>query len=141
MLPITPNVKTQSSSISHASSLNILDAYDETTTSNELLKILSRCNSKAGWTLLIAPDQVFSKSMLDGYNIDVNKLLVLKQKDLINLEHTLDSALSNGNFAAVITWPGILTKKQIEYRSLNHSKTALYCFKDFAQLPLSKLTH
>ncbi|KZN50356.1 SulA-like leucine-rich domain-containing protein [Pseudoalteromonas luteoviolacea] len=141
MLHISANLNTYSENVNHYQSFNVLDAIDEQSINDMLLQILYRCNSKAGWTLLIAPDHVVNKSMLDSYDIDANKLLVLKQRDLINLEHTLDSALSNGNFAAVITWPGILSHKQIEHRSLSKSKTILYCFKNSDKLPLSKFAH
>ncbi|AOT09086.1 SulA-like leucine-rich domain-containing protein [Pseudoalteromonas luteoviolacea] len=141
MLHISTNLNAQQKNINQYDCFNVLDADDEQSTNDMLLKILYRCNAIAGWTLLIVPDHAINKTMLDSNGIDINKLLVLKQKDLINLEHTLDRALSNGNFAAVITWPGVLSQKQIEHRSLNCSKTALYCFKSDANLPMSKLAH
>ncbi|KZN65489.1 hypothetical protein N473_12315 [Pseudoalteromonas luteoviolacea CPMOR-1] len=141
MLHISTNVNSQLKSINQYDSFNVLDADDVQSTNDMLLKVLYQCNAIAGWTLLIAPDHAVNKTMLDSYGININKLLVLKQRDLINLEHTLDRALSNGNFAAVITWPGVLSQKQIEHRSLSCSKTALYCFKGAAHLPMSKLAH
>ncbi|MCF2860055.1 hypothetical protein L1286_21470 [Pseudoalteromonas sp. SMS1] len=141
MLHTTTILKARSDSQINHASFNIVNTHDETTTSLELMKILGFCNSKAGWTLLIAPDHTVNKAMLDHCDIDINKLLVLKLKDLINLEHTLDRALHNGNFAAVITWPGILSAQQIQRRSLTKSDTTLFCFKEVCRMPMSKVAH
>ncbi|KZN67380.1 SulA-like leucine-rich domain-containing protein [Pseudoalteromonas luteoviolacea] len=141
MLHTSTILKASAAGLSNQANFNIVNTYDEATTSLELMKILGFCNSKAGWTLLIAPNQTINKSMLDDFGIDINKLLVLKLKDLINLEHTLDCALHNGNFAAVITWPGILSARQMKQRSLNNSETALFCFKEVCKLPMSEVAH
>ncbi|KZN36252.1 SulA-like leucine-rich domain-containing protein [Pseudoalteromonas luteoviolacea] len=141
MLHTSTILSTRSGSQHSNASFNIVNTRDESTTSLELMKILGFCNSKAGWTLLIAPDHTIRKSMLDHCDIDINKLLVLKLKDLIDLEHTLDCALNNGNFAAVITWPGILSAQQIQQRSLSHSDTTLFCFKEACSMPASEFAH
>ncbi|MCG7533573.1 SulA-like leucine-rich domain-containing protein [Pseudoalteromonas sp. OOF1S-7] len=103
-------------------------AEDDIVSSLELLKILYRCNSLHRWTLLIAPDNIPSKALLDTRSIDSSKLLVLRQRHLINLEYVINSALCKGNFAAVITWTDIVTEQQLARFKLIDSDTELFCF-------------
>jgi len=110
--------------------VNLIQIEDEISATFELLKVLHQYNSLNAWTLLIAPDHVPSKALLDSCSIDTSKLLVIRQKHLVNLEYVLSSALHNGNFAAVITWTDIINDQQLTQLSLNLSttNTKLYCF-------------
>lgn len=113
-----------------SSSVNVIQIEDEISATFELLKVLHHYNSQNAWTLLIAPDHVPSKALLDSCSIDTSKLLVIRQKHLVNLEYVLNSALHNGNFAAVITWTDIVKGNQLADLSLNleHASAKLYCF-------------
>ncbi|WP_462164115.1 SulA-like leucine-rich domain-containing protein [Pseudoalteromonas xiamenensis] len=114
--------------------VQIIYTEDEISASLELLKVLHTCNQKHGWTLLIAPDNVPNKMMLQSCSIDSSKLLVIRQKHLVNLPYVLNSALHNGNFAAVITWTDILKPSELETLHISPSnKTQLYCFSREAQ--------
>ncbi|WP_125718720.1 SulA-like leucine-rich domain-containing protein [Pseudoalteromonas rubra] len=106
----------------------LVHAEDDIISSLELLKILYRCNSLHRWTLLIAPDNIPSKALLDTSSIDSSKLLVLRQRHLINLEYVINSALCKGNFAAVITWTDIVSEQQLARFKLVDSDTELFCF-------------
>ncbi|MEL0638991.1 SulA-like leucine-rich domain-containing protein [Pseudoalteromonas aliena] len=109
--------------------VNLIKIEDEISATFELLKILHNYNSSNAWTLLIAPDHVPSKALLDSCSINTSKLLVIRQKHLVNLEYVLSSALHNGNFAAVVTWTDIVNNKLFTNLSLDLSKTTkLYCF-------------
>ena len=110
--------------------VNVVQIEDEISATFELLKVLHQYNSLNAWTLLIAPDNVPSKALLDSCSIDTSKLLVIRQKHLVNLEYVLSSALHNGNFAAVITWTDIINNQQLSQLSLNlsHTRTKMYCF-------------
>ncbi|PAJ75642.1 hypothetical protein CJF42_03880 [Pseudoalteromonas sp. NBT06-2] len=114
------------------SSINLIEIEDEISATFELMKILHQYNSQSGWTLLIAPDQVPSKSLLDSCSIDKSKLLVIRKKHLSNLDYVLNSALNNGNFSAVITWTNMLTEYQLDLlaKTKISSNTNLYCFND-----------
>jgi len=113
-----------------SSSVNVIQIEDEISATFELLKVLHHYNSQNAWTLLIAPDHVPSKALLDSCSIDTSKLLVIRQKHLVNLEYVLNSALHNGNFAAVITWTDIVKGNQLADLSLNleQASAKLYCF-------------
>jgi cell division inhibitor SulA len=91
--------------------VNVVQIEDEISATFELLKVLHQYNSLNAWTLLIAPDHVPSKALLDSCSIDTSKLLVIRQKHLVNIEYVLSSALHNGNFAAVITWTDIINNR------------------------------
>lgn len=109
--------------------IELIFTEDEISASLELLKVLHNCNQKHGWTLLIAPDNVPNKSMLQSCSIDSSKLLVIRQKHLVNLPYVLNSALNNGNFAAVITWTDIIKPNMLDSLNLSSSnKTKLFCF-------------
>lgn len=110
--------------------INVVQIEDEISATFELLKVLHQYNNINAWTLLIAPDHVPSKTLLDSCSIDTSKLLVIRQKHLLNLEYVLNSALQNGNFAAIITWTNIINDKQLSELSvnLNNTNTKLYCF-------------
>jgi cell division inhibitor SulA len=110
--------------------VNLIQIEDEISATFELLKVLHQYNGLNAWTLLIAPDHVPSKALLDSCAIDKSKLLVIRQKHLVNLEYVLNSALHNGNFAAVITWTDVVNNQQLTHLFLNLSKTSakLYCF-------------
>jgi len=120
--------------------VNVVQIEDEISATFELLKVLHQYNSLNAWTLLIAPDHVPSKALLDSCSIDTSKLLVIRQKHLVNIEYVLSAALHNGNFAAVITWTDIINNQQLSQLSLNlsHTRTKLYCFsKKSAQAEIS----
>ncbi|MBB1402646.1 SulA-like leucine-rich domain-containing protein [Pseudoalteromonas sp. SG45-1] len=123
--------------------VNLIQIEDEISATFELLKVLHQYNSSNAWTLLIAPDHVPSKALLDSCSIDTSKLLVIRQKHLVNLEYVLNSALNNGNFAAVITWTDIVNNQLLTNLSFDLSKTntKLYCFTKNAQtteIPLAQ---
>ncbi|TMP32330.1 SulA-like leucine-rich domain-containing protein [Pseudoalteromonas rubra] len=116
-------------------------AEDDIVSSLELLKILYRCNSLHKWTLLIAPDNIPSKALLDTSSIDSSKLLVLRQRHLINLEYVINSALCKGNFAAVVTWTDIVSEQQLARFKLIDSDTELFCFTRTTGHAISVVAH
>lgn len=115
------------------SQVKYIETADEICASLELLKVIHQCNQKQGWTLLIAPENVPNKAMLASCSIDSSKLLVIRQKHIVNLEYVLNAALNNGNFSAVITWTNITSKAQLESMQLNTAKASLYCFTEQAE--------
>lgn len=122
--------------------VELIYTEDEISASLELLKVLHNCNQQHGWTLLIAPDNVPNKSMLQSCSIDSSKLLVIRQKHLVNLPYVLNCALHNGNFAAVITWTDVLNPNQLcELHIAPSNKTKLFCFsrqtENEAPLPIT----
>lgn len=120
---------------------NLVQIEDDISATLKLLKVLHKYNSLNAWTLLIAPDNVPSKSLLDSCSIDTSKLLVIRQKHLVNIDYVLNAALHNGNFAAVITWTNMVGSELLTSLSLDLYKTStkLYCFSkniNAAEIPL-----
>jgi cell division inhibitor SulA len=111
-----------------SNTVNFVETPDEICASLELLKIIHQCNHKQGWTLLIAPDHIPNKDMLEASSIDSSKLLIIRKKHIVDLEYVLNSALNNGNFAAVITWTDITDAQQLSQMRLRQTDIALYCF-------------
>ncbi len=120
--------------------VNVVEIEDDISATFELLKILHNYNSQNRWTLLVAPDHVPSKSLLDSCSIDTSKLLVIRQKHLVNLEYVLSSALCNGNFAAVITWTDMLNDALLNSleQTLERASATLYCFTKRASSDVGK---
>ncbi|WP_105212944.1 hypothetical protein [Pseudoalteromonas sp. T1lg22] len=110
--------------------INLVHTEDEISASFELLKIIHRYNSSNGWTLLVAPDHIPSRDLLDSCSIDTSKLLVIRRKHIVDCEYMLNCALQNGRFAAIVTWTDIVTLEQLEAMQLNthQAKAQLYCF-------------
>ncbi|KJZ04861.1 MULTISPECIES: SulA-like leucine-rich domain-containing protein [Pseudoalteromonas] len=109
--------------------INNVIVEDEIVASLELLKVLHKCQHKQGWTLLVAPDNVPNKSLLESASVDASKLLVIRQKHIYDLEYVLKSAISNGNFAAVVIWTDITSVQTINKMELPVSDVAIHCFQ------------
>ncbi|MCG9769668.1 hypothetical protein L1D59_13780 [Pseudoalteromonas piscicida] len=109
--------------------INNIIVEDEIVASLELLKVLHKCQYKQGWTLLVAPDNVPNKSLLESASVDASKLLVIRQKHIYDLEYVLKSAISNGNFAAVVIWTDITSVQTINKMELPVSDVAIHCFQ------------
>ncbi|MDK1311286.1 SulA-like leucine-rich domain-containing protein [Pseudoalteromonas ardens] len=139
------HTQVQNISVSQANTANkryqLVYAEDDIVSSLELLKILYRCNSLHRWTLLIAPDNIPGKALLDNSSIDSSKLLVLRQRHLINLEYVINSALCKGNFAAVITWTDIVSEQQLSQFKLVDSDTEIFCFTRTSGQEVSVVAH
>ncbi|WP_462154800.1 hypothetical protein [Pseudoalteromonas piscicida] len=109
--------------------INNVIVEDEIVASLELLKVLHKCQHKQGWTLLVAPDNVPNKSLLESTSVDASKLLVIRQKHIYDLEYVLKSAICNGNFAAVVIWTDITSVQTINKIELPVSDVAIHCFQ------------
>ncbi|WP_105167941.1 SulA-like leucine-rich domain-containing protein [Pseudoalteromonas sp. T1lg23B] len=118
---------------SPVSNIHHVTTEDDICASLALLKIVHQCNQKQGWTLLIAPDNVPNKAMMDSCSIDTNKLLVIRRKHIVDLKYVLSSALNNGNFAAVIAWTDILSSTELTDMNLPCSDTEIFCFSQAKQ--------
>ncbi|WP_138480446.1 SulA-like leucine-rich domain-containing protein [Pseudoalteromonas phenolica] len=130
MLQTTAVLPSSVKKVDAVKAINFVETPDEVCASLELLKIIHQCNNKQGWTLLIAPDHIPNKDMLEASSIDSSKLLVIRKKHIVDLEYVLNSALNNGNFAAVITWTGITDPEQLSQMHLSQTDISLYCFTE-----------
>ncbi len=113
-----------------SSPFHLVEVEDDISASFELLKLLHNTSQQPGWTLLLAPDAVPTKTVLNSCAIDPSKLLVIRQRHLCNIKHVVKSALLNGNFSALIAWQGILSNPQLEAleQYVETSQAQFYCF-------------
>ncbi|MCF6435755.1 SulA-like leucine-rich domain-containing protein [Pseudoalteromonas sp. MMG022] len=118
---------------SPVSNVHHVTTEDDICASLALLKIVHQCNQKQGWTLLIAPDNVPNKAMIDSCSVDTKKLLVIRRKHIVDLSYVLSSALNNGNFAAVITWTDVLSANELSRMNLPNTNTEIFCFSHTKQ--------
>ncbi|MEI5638893.1 MULTISPECIES: hypothetical protein [unclassified Pseudoalteromonas] len=102
---------------------------DEIVASLELMKVLHKCQNKEGWTLLVAPDNVPNKSLLESTSIDVGKLLIIRKKHIYDLQYVLNSAIGNGNFAAVVLWTDIANTDMLAQMNLPQTEVSIHCFQ------------
>lgn len=102
---------------------------DEIVASLELMKVLHKCQNKEGWTLLVAPDHVPNKSLLESTSIDVGKLLIIRKKHIYDLQYVLNSAIGNGNFAAVVLWTDIANTDMLAQMNLPQTEVSIHCFQ------------
>lgn len=111
--------------------VSIIEVADEISESFEFCKILQQHMQCNKWVLLLAPDHVPSKHLLDSLSIDRKKLLVIRQKHLANLPYVLNAALRNGNFSAVVSWTNLLDETQLTSLLAQSAgiNTPLYHFK------------
>lgn len=90
------------------SKLKVINVQDDIQETLALIEILQKHTCENKWTLLLAPDAVPSKTLLESLSIDHSKLLIIRQRHLINIEYVVKSALKNGNFGAVVSWTNML---------------------------------
>ena len=86
-------------------------------TQDNLLQLLKRSENTPGWILLIAPNNLPSKSWLTRYQLPLNKILVIHEKQISDLNATLVRALSSGTCQLVVNFaktlcPGALPRCQ-----------------------------
>ncbi|GAB60175.1 SulA-like leucine-rich domain-containing protein [Rheinheimera nanhaiensis] len=73
-------------------------------TQDNLLQLLKRSENTPGWILLIAPNNLPSKSWLTRYQLPLNKILVIHEKQISDLNATLVRALSSGTCQLVVNF-------------------------------------
>ncbi len=81
---------------------------DELESTFELIKLLRQFEQSDRWTLLIAPENLPDKSLLNGCAVDMDRVLVIHEKQTQSIqnsiEDTIETALSHATCSAVIAW-------------------------------------
>ena len=101
--------------------LKVINVQDDIQETLALIEILQKHTCENKWTLLLAPDAVPSKSLLESLSIDHSKLLIIRKRHLINIEYVVNSALKNGNFGAVVSWTNMLDEVTLSSLAANQS--------------------
>ncbi|AIY65405.1 SulA-like leucine-rich domain-containing protein [Pseudoalteromonas piratica] len=113
---------TQQSDERATNKLSVINVQDDIQETMALIEILQKHTCENKWTLLLAPDAVPSKSLLESLSIDHSKLLIIRKRHLINIEYVVTSALKNGNFGAVISWTNMLDEVTLSGLAANQNQ-------------------
>jgi cell division inhibitor SulA len=96
---------------------------DELNIQYELLKIIKRFEYCSGWTLLIAPDHLPKKDILNSYDVNLDKVLIVHKKHCTDILFTAYQGLRNQNCSALVIWDGLISNS--EYALLNAKAKAV----------------
>lgn len=66
------------------------------------LRLLKQASQQSRWIMFIGEEALIDKQLLKGAGIDINKVLLLKNKKGLSDEVLMEKALSCGNCSAVI---------------------------------------
>ena len=96
---VKPITRSQSKIFSH-----MIKTDDELSESFELIKILRLYQQSNRWTLLIAPQNIPDKALLDCCSVDMDRVLVVREKQISSVLATIENALSPATCSAVVAW-------------------------------------
>ena len=79
----------------------------------ELIKIIKRYEYCSGWTLLIAPDHLPKKDVLQSCSINLDKVLIVRKKYCRHVLDCAERALRHDNCSALVIWDHLLTGTEV----------------------------
>ncbi len=107
---------------------------DSLSESFELIKILRSHQHTGRWTVLIAPQNIPDKALLQCCSVDMGQVLVVHPRQTTDLLATLENALSQSTCSAVVAWADQLPKERLI--ELNRLAAKSNChFYGFHRLP------
>lgn len=94
----------------------------------ELAKIIKRYEQCSGWTMLIAPEGLPNKQVMQEYQVKLDKVLTIPKKDCTNELATAYQALKFDNCSALVIWDNDLSTTEIKLllQKARASHTSLY---------------
>ena len=92
---------------------HVVKTDDELSAMFELIKVLRRHGDADGWTLLLAPEQVPGKAVLDCFDVDKHKVMVVHDKQIVDLYSTVEQAMIHSTCAAVVAWSDDLSPRAL----------------------------
>ena len=114
--------------------IHFVSAEDKLSEAFELIKILRQHQQSNRWTLLIAPQNIPDKALLDCCSVDMNHVLVVREKQITSVMATIESALLGSTCSAIVAW-GEQWDKNINPSQLEHinqlakkSRSQFYAF-------------
>lgn len=92
--------------ISHqaASHWHFLQAQDELSRSFELIKVLRQHQQNKRWTLLIAPEHIPDKALLECCSVDMSHVLIVREKQISSIMEAIETALNCNTCCAIVAW-------------------------------------
>ncbi|WP_299015073.1 cell division inhibitor SulA [uncultured Photobacterium sp.] len=99
------------------------------------LRILKQANQQSRWIMFIGNDALIDKNLLQSAGIDLNKVLVLKNKKGLSAPRLMELALNSGNCSAVIASGDIecFTNKSIREAANNGASYAFVINREAKQ--------
>ena len=91
------------------SSLN----QDDIDTHFELIKIIKRYEFCVGWTLLIAPDHLPKKEVLQACSVNLDKVLIVRKKHCTDVKDVARRALKHENCSALVIWDEFISGTEV----------------------------
>ncbi|MFT4929377.1 MAG: cell division inhibitor SulA [Phenylobacterium sp.] len=103
---------------------------DELEATFELVKILCQFQHSNRWTLLVAPENIPDKALLNCCAVDMDRVLVVHEKQITNVLSTIENALSHATCSAVIAWCNTITPTKLTEinRLAEQSRCHFYAF-------------
>ena len=83
---------------------HFLHAHDELSRAFELIKVLRQHQSNNRWTLLVAPQHIPDKALLNCCSVDMSHVLIVREKQIPSMVETLESALKHHTCGAIVAW-------------------------------------
>ncbi|WP_199611423.1 SulA-like leucine-rich domain-containing protein [Flocculibacter collagenilyticus] len=105
--------------------VQLIKVEDELSATFELIKIVKKHAHSKKWTLLIAPEHVPSKQLLNSCSVNFEHVLVIHEKQITNKLDVIRNALKYGTCSAVVTWMDVFTTDMLN--ELNHLTNASSC--------------
>lgn len=114
---------------------NVQDA-----TKQSLLQLIHQHQDKLGWILLIAPTCIPNKLWAEQYQLSLQHVLIIHEKQIKSLTQTVQRALESTSCKVVINFAPHLDKQQLENFSLLAIKNNT-CFYQYEHIEANQLTH
>lgn len=94
----------------------------------ELLKIIKRYEFSDGWTLLIAPEKLPDRQILDSCSINLNKVLTVHKRFCKSAFELAKKAIFFDNCAVLVIWDDSISGLELELirKQAHNNGTALY---------------
>ena len=94
----------------------------------ELIKIIKRYEFSHGWTLLIAPEKMPDRRIMDSCSVKLDKVLTIRKKYCRSAYQLAKQAISFANCSVLVIWDSAINGIELaEIRDKAQSKgTALY---------------
>jgi cell division inhibitor SulA len=83
---------------------HVVKTEDTLSANFELIKILRSFHQSGRWTLLIAPENIPDKTLLNCCSVDMDNVLVVHEKRINSVMATIENALSQATCSAVVAW-------------------------------------
>ncbi len=80
---------------------------------HSLAQLLKQHQHQEGWILLLAPAQLPDKTWAERYHLQMNHVLVVQQKQILDLFTTLQQALNSASCKVVINFAHQLSMQQL----------------------------